>query len=646
MKDVDLILKREKQVSWFDTRQLLATGSQALAASIVGSMSGRRELMAALEPKIGKPFDYSKEGELWLDYIADTGDGWNATSSVAWLAGRDGIIVHEDGRPTAQPIPGDYRTEGMPAPGENDLLLPGGKVLLLGGDEVYPTASPDNYKHRFSDPFSCARWFQKGGRHLYSIPGNHDWYDGLTSFIRLFCQSEHARRWVGGWQAQQRRSYFSIKLPHRWWLWGVDMALEDDLDPPQYDYFREQAAALEDGDKLILSVPTPTWLRHPVVSGEEEVEAAKPISLTSDKLDLIMRLPDKVGKKVDIPLVLSGDLHYYARHEIMLERGKRHYIVCGLGGAFGLGTLLVPDEIEVPDGGKPEQTARLEKSFPDRAESVKLRRGVWKFPFKNPAFTIALTGFQALILWLMSAAQPNWINQLAVPDRPFMQLCGLIGQVATAAATRPSLLLWLLVLIFGFGLFASNRRPPGSKSWVNWAAWAMGIAHGLLQILGALVCVWLAAQLIAQFGAVGFADQWKALQVSIGDKWAVLLIAAPVSYLYCGFLFGGYLWVAHKALKLHDQEVFSAQALEDHKGFLRMHFSKEGLRIYPIGVKRHVAEWRGAPGLELETVSKGVFRKVQSVTVPKDAQRVIDPCTLLEPHLIESVIVIPGAGRA
>ena len=46
-------------------------------------MSGRRELMAALEPKIGKPFDYSGQEELWLDYVADTGDGWNATTSVA-----------------------------------------------------------------------------------------------------------------------------------------------------------------------------------------------------------------------------------------------------------------------------------------------------------------------------------------------------------------------------------------------------------------------------------------------------------------------------------------------------------------------------------------------------------------------------------
>lgn len=642
MSDTSFIIKREKQVSWFDTRQLLATGSQALAASIIGSMSGRRELMAALEPKVGKPFDYSRQQDLWLDYIADTGDGWNATSSVAWLAGRDGIIVDRDGEPTVQPIPDDCRTEGMPVPGKNDLLLPGGQLLLLGGDEVYPTASPDNYKHRFTDPLRCARWFQKGGRHLYSIPGNHDWYDGLTSFIRLFCQSEHARRWFGGWQAQQRRSYFSIKLPHRWWLWGIDMALEDDLDPPQYDYFREQAEALKDGDKLILSVPTPTWLRHPLARAEDE---SSTLSRTSDKLDLIMRLPEKVGKKVDIPLVLTGDLHYYARHEARLEHGKRHYIVCGLGGAFGLGTLLVPEKLKVQDGNNPPKVANLRQSFPDRKESVKLRRGVWKFPVKNPAFTALLTGFQALLLWLMSSAQPAWIAQLALPTQTFGQVCGLFGQVVTTALAQPIFLLWLLVLIFGFGLFASNRRPPGSKPWVRWAAWGMGLVHGLLQILGALVCVWLAAQAIAYFGLIGFQEGWQKVEMGIGANWATLLVAAPISYFYCGYLFGGYLWLGHKALKLHDQEVFSAQALEDHKGFLRMHFSSEELRIYAIGLTRHVAEWKGAKGVKLETLKTGVFRKVQKVTIPADAQRVVDPCTPLAPHLLEPVIVIPGAER-
>jgi hypothetical protein len=638
-REQSFLIKREKQVSWFDTRQLLATGSQSLAATIVGSMSGRRELMAALEHASAKGFDYSDRDELWLDYIADTGDGWNATMSVAWLAGRDGLVLDPDGKPTPQPIPGDCYTEGMPDAADGQLLLPAGRVLVLGGDEVYPTASPDTYQHRFTDPMRCARWHEDGGRHLFSLPGNHDWYDGLTSFIRLFCQSEHGRRWFGGWQAQQRRSYFSVKLPHRWWLWGVDMALEDDLDPPQYDYFREQAQALESGDKLILSVPAPTWLKSGHVSGRSPTGRY----LVGDKLDLIMGLARSETRNVDIPLVLTGDLHYYSRHVVKLRDGKRHYIVSGLGGAFGLGTLQVPPDITVTDKSGAPRTGTLEKTYPDTKASVKLRRGVLKFPLQNPAFTVALTAFQAISLWLLTAAAQNgWVNQVMDPELTFSRLCLLMAEASRAALREPALLLWLAILVLGFGAFANSGRPPERPRWMAWSA---GIVHGVLQIVGTFICIWLAAQAIAYALTWGFGAQWDTFAKTIGDDWATLIVAAAISYFYCGFLFGAYLFLGHKALKLHDQEVFSSQAIEDYKGFLRMRFTREGLTIYPIGIRAHVAEWKEAPGVVLRTLSTGVFSKVQEVTVPPDCQRVMDPCQPLCAQLIEKPIVIPGADR-
>ena len=46
----------------------------------------------------------------------------------------------------------------------------------------------------------------------------------------------------------QHRSYFALKLPHRWWLVGVDSALQSDLDVPQLEYFRHIAEhAMEPG---------------------------------------------------------------------------------------------------------------------------------------------------------------------------------------------------------------------------------------------------------------------------------------------------------------------------------------------------------------------------------------------------------------
>src|SRR5437870_3574246 len=71
---------------------------------------------------------------------------------------------------------------------------------------------------------------------LFALPGNHDWYDGLTGFLRIFCQG----RWVGGWRTGQTRSYFALKLPHRWWLWAIDISFDAFIDRPQLEYFAAQ----------------------------------------------------------------------------------------------------------------------------------------------------------------------------------------------------------------------------------------------------------------------------------------------------------------------------------------------------------------------------------------------------------------------
>ena len=90
---------------------------------------------------------------------------------------------------------------------------------------------------------------------MYAVPGNHDWYDGLTGFLRLFTQ----HRWVGGWTTRQSRSYFAVELPHNWWLWGVDIQLDMYVDEPQLEFFGDVAAEASPGDKLILATPVPTW---------------------------------------------------------------------------------------------------------------------------------------------------------------------------------------------------------------------------------------------------------------------------------------------------------------------------------------------------------------------------------------------------
>lgn len=89
-----ITINQETRVGWFDIRQLFFTGVKVLTSTIVDSMSGRREIKAALDQQTSQsvPLDYSQIDDIWIDYIADTGDGWNSTSSVAHLVGCDRLI--------------------------------------------------------------------------------------------------------------------------------------------------------------------------------------------------------------------------------------------------------------------------------------------------------------------------------------------------------------------------------------------------------------------------------------------------------------------------------------------------------------------------------------------------------------------------
>ncbi len=135
-------------------------------------------------------------------------------------------------------------TADRDAPTGEQLTLPRGQIVIFGGDEVYPVARVDDYQDRFVGPYKAALpWTDppestrrcRAHPRLLAIPGNHDWYDGLTGFMRVFGQ----QAWIGGRQTVQTRSYFAAALPGRWWLWGIDIQSDAYLDSAQIRYFRD-----------------------------------------------------------------------------------------------------------------------------------------------------------------------------------------------------------------------------------------------------------------------------------------------------------------------------------------------------------------------------------------------------------------------
>lgn len=609
-KDMTVELACHARVSWFDVRQLSATAAKTIASTIIGSMSGRRELMAALEPGAQDHYDLAGEDSIWIDFVADCGDGWNASHSVAWLVGRDTLLLNRDGSPTAQPCSDDCREEVAIGETPEALLLPAGRALFLGGDEVYPTASREGYEERLVGAMRSARFQQTGGREVFAIPGNHDWYDGLTSFVRLFCQSPASRRWLGAWQTRQRRSYFAVALPHRWWLWGVDLALEDDFDPPQYDYFLTQARKLEPGDQVILSVPTPGWLE---ASDDDSDGVGKP-----DKLMLVIDAVVKEGATV--PLIVTGDSHFYARHRADNGRpeDKRDYVICGGGGAFTLGTVQVPDTFDDPDVGR----AREMVLFPSRSESRRLRWRVLGFPVVNRAFTATLVAIQLIALWVLRA---HW-----TPETPARGLWPFVKEIGATLTVAPALVIWLLLIVGGFAAFGMTGTRDGRSTL---PPTLIGGVHGAAQSAVALLFLWATLRLQEHTGILG--------------KIALVGAALAATYLAVGLMFGLYLAVGHLLVGMHNLEVYSSQAIENWKGFLRIRIDRAGATVHPIGLRRSSRSWKPSPGVVQEAVSHGALVTRRKLRVPADCLRIMDPVRPLSPLLIEPPFVCgrPVANR-
>jgi len=256
---------------------------------------------------------------LWIDFIADLGDGFEATYAMAHLLSRPEIEV-----------PG--ATRKGPA-----TKLPAGQILILGGDLAYPNATEEEYRTRCLEPYDWAFPFtpdpdredrQEPKRDLFFIAGNHDWYDGLAAFSNQFCYETSS---IGGWRCRQQRSYFALQLPYDWWIWGVDVALSDSLDIAQRHYFEAIVAKqVKQGDKIIIVLHAPDWFKH-------EYKA----------LTMICRLAREKG---EVCALLAGDLHHYSRYASDYRNPKLQLITAGGGGAFAHPTHDQKKKIRVREG--------------------------------------------------------------------------------------------------------------------------------------------------------------------------------------------------------------------------------------------------------------------------------------------------------
>jgi hypothetical protein len=518
-----------RAVPWLSPVLLSGTAVRVLLAELFGAYLDKRELQDALPAVISdeRPAG-DDQGELWLDYVADTGDGFNATYSMAYLLAQSALGV-----------------EGVEGP------LPRGEVLVLGGDQVYPTASGQQYEDRFKGPFRAAlpQVPSEGPRpRLYAVPGNHDWYDGLTAFLRLFVREHDGQ--VGGWETRQRRSYFAIRLPHRWWLLGTDVQPGAYIDDPQLRYFSQVAAEMSPGDKVILCPPAPAW-----VEAVDDRHAY-------DSIDYLMRtVIAPTGAEVKV--MISGDLHHYARY----SGPERELITSGGGGAYLYPTHDLPEQITVPPPQSlvrrtsPLRQYKLEATFPSRARSRALALGVfWRLPLRNPSFLVLIGLLQTLTM-------------LAFANTPQRQP-GLEQRLVTIPAAL------MIVIDMAAAIFMAMPHDAGQRGPKHWA---LGIGHGLAIVGLAVLGTW-------AWLSLPFVDWTWPLPLA-----AAAVLYLPVSGVVGGALFSLYLLVAAR-FRVNVNELFAGQGITGYKGFLKLRFNRDGsLTIYPIGVEATASRWRATP---------------------------------------------------
>jgi len=517
-------------VRWLDPHQLVDTAARVLLAGVFSSYADNRELQALTPTDV---FDRSGRPEAWVDYVADLGDGWDSTYTVASLLAAEELKLEWDGESVATRR---------------------GSVLVMGGDQVYPVPKRSEYENRLLGPYRAALPCTSGAEapDLFVIPGSHDWYDGLVNFTSIFCRN----RWIGGWRTRQRRSYFAVALPAGWWLWGVDIQFGSYLDEGQLEYFADVARhRLGPGDRIVLCMA-------------KEVDSGRSTAETHSDRDV-----DYLERAVIRPsgahlaVFLKSGKHHYAHYQeedgasttLRGALGPRRHITAGGGGAFLHPTHGLPERMEM-QGAEGTTCFRKVTTYPSPRTSVRLRRRIWLLP----AYNLPLAGVFGVAHVLLA-----FMLGLHLDDRHLGLGLGDLRRALWESPTAFLLMSLMLVLLAGMVRFAHDATGV--------TRFLFGLVHSAMQ-LASIAVVMMAASRLSGGALIGF----LALVFVFGGVGGTVGMS-------------GYLWVTNMG-GFHGNEGYAPLHHADLKHFLRLHVDAGGdLTIYPIGIDRVGRNWKLRP---------------------------------------------------
>ena len=124
---------------------LISTGWRSIVSELFGQYADQRIMQATIDgfaPEVMKKvvgrYNYSDLRQLgdgntvWVDYVADLGDGFDSTYAMASLISAPQLDIEGAG------------------------TLPAAKLLIMGGDQVYPFPTRKAYRERFAMPYTTA----------------------------------------------------------------------------------------------------------------------------------------------------------------------------------------------------------------------------------------------------------------------------------------------------------------------------------------------------------------------------------------------------------------------------------------------------------------------------------------------------------
>lgn len=620
-----------RMVRWYSPAHLISTGWRSIVSELFGQYADQRIMQATIDgfgPEVMKTvvgrYNYSDLHQLgdgnavWVDYVADLGDGFDSTYAMASLISAPQLDIAGAG------------------------TLPAAKLLIMGGDQVYPFPTRKDYRERFAMPYSTALPATSDGnwrRLLFVLPGNHDWYDGLSSFDYMFCKARFGRaveNRIGGWLCPQHRSYFAIRLPHNWWIWGADIQLAQYLDAGQVLYFEGVAEAMKqhptEAPKLILCTAEPSW-------NYDKVEMLQ----GEDNLSHITKIATDAGAR--ICAVIAGDLHHYSRYEA--KDAGTSFVTAGGGGAYFSPTHYLKNVRKMSWGGKPAaldirckikdgKSTGEPSCWPSRGESRRLSLLTLGFPFKNYGFAVALGIFYWLMTWVFATTRFEggpWkyksVGDILIRDPEFSWFPDLFILTPLAAATNVMLGIMSLALWLVLYAYADSSRGGKVKLLIATLHWAGHVSMMIaMYFFVSYTSIWLVDWIWPK--AAPMLDQLEIDSSTTVSELFRSIVIFPLEMAFVGGIAAGFVWGTYLTIcclvGMHCDQAFASMGIPDFKNFLRMKVEPNKLTIYPIGLRRSPRRWS--------------WRRAKDQGVGASSGPAIVPSRPLRPSLIEGPIEI------